>query len=187
MKIQIRSGVFETNSSSIHSIAVKRNSSEIGIHAWKARSNTQFLAFRLGQFAGSVKKYTSVSDRASYLWTLACSDDKKSADKRGRFISKTLEKIGIIAGFQEVRKKVYGDGDETWECCEAVDGTWFFIDHSDSWDTELVKKIFSDEEFMLDYLFGDSRVITYSDNGDFGEWLWSINDGIEREEYNKYN
>jgi len=184
MKINTRKSVFETNSSSLHSIAVKRGTGEQELAIWKKKNPDCRLEFELGEFGWEARKHTSVLSRASYLWTLACSDDKAKADVRMHFIKKVLKKHGIKAEFQEVNRKKY----DTFECCEAADGTWFYIDHAGDWYySGLLDIIFSDEKFLIDFLFGDSYVLTYNDNDDYSDWLWSVTDGIERDEYDKGN
>lgn len=182
MKTQIRSGVFETNSSSIHSIAIRRGSRELGINT--VLNSGGAIAFNLGEFGWAAKKYTSVEKRASYLWTMACSDTKKDADQREKFIRETLAELDIRCVFEPVVRKVYSDFG--YECCEKEDGDYFYIDHSDSWDW-FKEKIFSDKELLLDFLFGDSNVVTYNDNDDYDAWLASIDDGTPRETYTKGN
>ena len=181
MKIQIRQGVFETNSSSIHTIAIAKGTREPGINTILHSGGA--IAFNLGKFGWEAKKYTSIEKRASYLWTMACSDTKKDADQRERFIRDTLAGVDIRCVFEPVVEKVYDSG---YECCEKEDGGYFYIDHSDSWDY-FKEKIFSDKELLLDFLFGDSNVITYNDNDDYGTWLASIDDGTDREEFYKGN
>lgn len=181
MKTNIRQSVFETNSSSIHSIAVKRGTKDQGIEYVTKRDGA--IAFNLGQFGWKAMKHTSIVKRASYLWTLACSDTIKEANKRERFIRETLNEVGIKCVFQPVVQKVYESG---WECCVAEDGEYFYIDHSDSWGN-LTDKIFSDKDFLLDFLFGDSYVITYNDNDDYDDWLYAEDDGVDRDEYDKFN
>ena len=182
MKTQIRSGVFETNSSSIHSIAIRRGTRELGINTVICSGGA--IAFKLGEFGWSAKKYSSVENRASYLWTMACSDTKKDADQREKFIRETLAELDIRCVFEPVVRKVYSDFE--YECCEKEDGGNFYIDHSDSWDY-FKEKIFSDKDLLLDYLFGDSCVLTYNDNDDYDYWLYSVDDGTSRETYTKGN
>ena len=181
MKRQIRQGVFETNSSSIHTIAIAKGTRELGINT--VIHNGGAIAFNLGEFGWEARKYTSIKNRASYLWTLACSDTIKEANKRERFIRETLNEVGIKCVFQPVVKKVYESG---WECCGTEDGEYFYIDHSDSWGT-FTDRLFSDKDLLLDFLFGDSYVITYNDNDDYDNWLWAEDDGVDRDEYDKGN
>ena len=54
MKVQIRQGVFETNSSSIHTIAIGRRTSEPGINTILHSGGA--IAFNLGEFGWGMRE-----------------------------------------------------------------------------------------------------------------------------------
>ena len=183
MKTQIRSGVFETNSSSIHSIAIKRKSYEEGLESFKKWLSDPVLVFDLGEFGWAAKKYTTPASRASYLWTMACSDTIKEATRRKSYIESVLKEVGVSCRFQKVTAKKYEDG---YECCVAEDDSWFGIDHSDEWQA-FKELVFRDKDLLLDFLFGDSYILTYNDNDDYDYWLYSVDDGVKRDTWTKGN
>lgn len=184
MKKQIRRSVFETNSSSIHSIAIKRGSYEEGVNNFKKWLANPTLVFDLKEFGWEAKKYKSTACKASYLWTLACSDTLKDAIKRRRFIEETLKEKGISCRFQPVAEKKYEDG---YECCVTEDDSWFGIDHSECLE-EFKNKVFKDKELLLEFLFGDTYILTYNDNDEYGDWLASVEENEkEREHWIKGN
>ena len=175
--------MFETNSSSIHSIAIKRMSYEEGIENFKKWLSDPVLVFNLGEYGWEARKYTTTASRASYLWTMACSDTLKDAMRRKSYIESVLKDVGVSCKFQSVKAKKYESG---YECCVAEDDTWFGIDHSDEW-YDFKELVFRYRDILLDFLFGDSYVITYNDNDDYGDWLYSVDDGTPRETYTKEN
>lgn len=183
MKTQIRSGVFETNSSSIHSIAIRKYSYLDGLENFKKWLSDPVLVFDLGEFGWEARKYTTPASRASYLWTLACSDTLKDAMRRKSYIDSVLKGVGVSCRFQRVAEKKYEDG---YECCVAEDGSWFGIDHSEEW-SDFKDRVFRDKDLMLDFLFGDSYILTYNDNDDYDDWLYSVDDGTPRETYTRGN
>ena len=56
----IRKGIFETNSSSVHTLVIAHDNPEIPITK---------LYFSLGEFGWGPELLNSVEERASYLWT----------------------------------------------------------------------------------------------------------------------
>lgn len=183
MKTQIRSGVFDTNSSSIHSIAIRKYSYLDGLENFKKWLSDPVLVFDLREFGLEARKYTTPASRASYLWTMACSDTIKEATRRKRYIESVLKEVGVSCRFQKVTAKTYEDG---YECCVAEDDSWFGIDHSDEWQT-FKEQVFRDKDLLLDFLFGDSYVLTYNDSDDYDDWLYSVDDGVKRDTWTKGN
>lgn len=62
MKKQTRKGVFETNSSSVHTITISKNGYDKSIIP-------EVLVFIFGEFGWEVNKLSSVYEKASYLYT----------------------------------------------------------------------------------------------------------------------
>ena len=185
MKVQVRKGTFETNSSSIHTIAIAKGTYQDGIELYKVVYSDMPLKFELCEFGWEAEKYSSFYERASYLWTMACSDSFEDAIKRRMFIEETLLEQGIKSEFQPVVEEKYTSGGTY---CLAEDQSWFGIDHSDEWN-DFKRRIFSDKELLLDFLFGDAFILTYNDNDDYADWLMleDQDDGIERDYYTKGN
>ena len=145
MKVQIRKGVFETNSSSVHSIVIYKNASNLQIPS--------SLQFSLGEFGWEINVLTTPYEKAEYLYTaLYCTNpESKYID----FIRNTLAEKNCTAEFESL---------------ENV-SKWSYIDHSEElW--KFIDSVMSSKDALLSYLFSDKSVVyTYNDNLDH-EDLW---------------
>lgn len=143
MKIQIRSNTFETNSSSVHAIAVPKTFNKNHIH--------HKINFRLGEFGWEVDS----ADPADYLYTfLATTDNDEYMDK----LKEVLDKYNIEYTFQDKTVKsarYYG----------------YYIDHV-SVLQPFFDKLFKEgnEETLLSFIF-DGIVNTGNDNCSEDEML----------------
>lgn len=130
MKIQKRISCFETNSSSIHSLCIPRNTS------YKV---PKYVNFYLGCYGWGPDIETSPGN---YLYTyLALADDTERI--------KQLVDILYKHGVENVSFQPYKDKDR-WDI--------FYIDHapeSEDW----VNSLFNDEEKLLRHLFTPGTVI----------------------------
>ena len=141
---QIRNGVFETNSSSTHSICISKKP----VECWS------FVRFRIGEYGW---ENACVSDTASYLYTAilyaySYSEAEEKIDK----LKNILDKHSVSYVFEE---PVYETS--RW-------GTYLkygYIDHGYEC-TEFVEAVLNDEDMLLRYLFGDSCIYTGNDNQD---------------------
>lgn len=136
---QIRLGVFETNSSSTHSIAIPD----------KVDNRIQSLDLYFGDFGWSFREVNA----CEYLYT-AIYDiyDKEEADKKIKQLRKILERNGISCGHFE--EPVY-------------DGKWFesgYVDHGYEL-TDMINDLFANEDLLIRYING-ARVFTGNDNSD---------------------
>ena len=140
MKKQIRQGVFETNSSSTHSICIAKDVELIipkGLH------------FEFGEFGWNFDTLKSINQKASYLYTgLIVNDRQKDFNK----IVEVLKKKDVIATYESI------DDRTIWDCG--------YIDHSDKL-TNFLNVICEDEEKLMRFLFSPmSFILTGNDNGD---------------------
>lgn len=151
MKKQIRQGVFETNSSSTHSICIAKEC-ELTI--------PKELNFEFGKFGWERNTLNSVWSKASYLYTgLIANNRKEDADK----IIKFLKDKGIEVTAEEpiYEKHTY----------EGNDGSVYvknggYVDHSDELGSFL-DAVCKDEGKLMRYLFSPlSFIITGNDNDD---------------------
>ncbi len=141
MKKSIRTNIFETNSSSTHTISISRNFDV---------ANYQFpktLVFQGGEFGWDVDIYDDVESRCRYLYTAMCSlYDKKELEVKKKYIEDILQKHGVVAAFAKF--EYYDDG---------------YIDHSENlWN--FVGYVFENENNLLNYIFGDTLIYTSNDN-----------------------
>lgn len=143
MKRQIRQGVFETNSSSVHTIAIK-SGSQIAENIDSYRGET--LYFGLGDYGWERETYDTIESRAAYLNSSLESTYHTELREQ---ISEVLMRYGIECEFKT-----------------NDDGGFYCIDHGSEL-ADFVTEIANDENLLLDYLFGDAYVETGNDNGDY--------------------
>ena len=143
MKRQIRSSVFETNSSSTHSIAISKKPVVI----------SKSIHFGIGEFGWE----NGCADTADYLYTAILVQDEYNEllDK----LKEILDKYSIEYSFEEPEwhKSSYNDSDIWLE--------YGYVDHSYEL-REFIFTILDDENLLMRYLFGDSYVYTGNDNQD---------------------
>lgn len=192
MKRQIRNGVFETNSSSTHAICVAKDR----IDPDSLSENTVY--FTHDDFGWEFDKYSDTYSKASYLyqaiWSTTIPDmkyDWKDKLKQAEYELKKKELIDKkCKELQEILSRHHIKCDFTEEHFDSSGWDIGYIDHGNELD-EWVDKCFSDEIYLLTYLFGDSFVVTGNDNSDtFGEELYVGGDywnGELKEKYRKYD
>lgn len=166
MKRQIRRGVFETNSSSTHSICISKAPVKIG----------KDIYFGIGEYGWE----NSCVGIVNYLYTAILSmDDSKELLKR---LKNILDKHSIEYEFEEPVYYDYG---------YLKNG---YIDHSE--DTrEFIDAVLVDEDMLMRCLFGDSCVYTGNDNQDADpagcniadEIIWKYENGKYIEKPNPYH
>lgn len=149
MKHNIRRGVFETNSSSVHTIAIGKSDLEDHQEVW----------FKVGEFGWEQETYTDVSDKASYLWTAildstvrVMSDPAKgemeAVEDWKNYISETLSTGGIKSVFYMPK-----------------DNDFYYVDHSYNLKKWL-QSLREDSNLLMHFLFSpDSAIYTGNDNG----------------------
>lgn len=137
MKKQIRNSVFETNSSSTHSICISKK---------PVLATGKHVDFYIGDYGW---EHDSV-DPASYLYTaILCMSDSEELIEQ---LKDVLNRNKITYSFA---KPDYSE--EGW----LNNG---YVDHS--YDTrDFIDTVLSNEDMLIRYLFGDSYVYTGNDNG----------------------
>lgn len=133
---QIRSNIFETNSSSTHSISISKEK----IHKDHLPKE---LWFRVREFGWSC----GMADPCDYLYTAIW--ETSTPFKYLSKIADTLHRFGIGYTFGEVKMDKWG----------LSNGG---IDHG--LDEEIVEQIVMDEERLIRYLFGETCIYTGNDN-----------------------
>ena len=151
----IRRSIFETNSSSTHSICVSKENVDV-------KSLPKVVNFRLDNFGWE----TTEVNRADYLWTVLVMGQVYYGDRCGydlnerrQQIETTLLNVGIESIFEDPKFDSHG-------CIE-----WGGIDHWEGFK-EFFDLIFEDDQALFRYLFGDSHVYTGNDN--------SLDDGYDK-------
>lgn len=141
MKRQIRNSVFETNSSSTHSIAISKKPVAIG----------KSIHFGIGEF-GWENDCVGTTD---YLYTAILEQDNRE-DLLDR-LKEILDKYSIEYEFEEPE---YIDSESGYKWLDNG-----YIDHSNE-VREFIFAVLNDEDLLMRCLFGDSCVYTGNDNQD---------------------
>lgn len=171
MKRQIRNSVFETNSSSTHSIAISKAPVVTG----------KCINFNIGEFGWE----NGTADTADYLYT-AILEQNNSTELINR-LKEILDKHQIEYRFEKPRyeKSAYGEYEYL---------AYGYIDHSQDLG-EFLDAVLTNEDLLMRYLFGDSTVYTGNDNQDENpsgcgiadEYYWTEENGKYVKEPNPYH
>lgn len=150
MKTQIRNNVFETNSSSVHTISISNSSPQ---------SIDNYIFFDRGEYGWEWEIYNSCQDKANYLYE--CMIDlfyhNNSLEEKCDRIREELALYEVDCDFA----KVNGDN--------VFDG---YVDHG-SQNEELVNYLLDNPDKLIDYLFNDtSYIATGNDNVDSMYCTW---------------
>lgn len=167
MKIQIRKSVFETNSSSVHTLTITKNPNNLKF--------PKKLIFDSGDYGWEHACLTTPEEKASYLWEGICSvfpdHENKNLTEYNKAIdsiTKILKSVGVKAIFKYNNPK-YEESEwgNCYEFCDkdgnVDDG---YMDHSSELCTFLYDVCF-DKTKLLNYLFStESFIKTGNDNED---------------------
>ena len=169
MKRQIRRRCFETNSSSTHAICITKRKTD--------KDNfPDSVEFNHDEFGWEFEVYEDVLNKASYLYQAICDLCNEDNKKKSEYIDQiydTLGKYGIECSFDTNDKDENG-----WSIG--------YIDHG--YDTEdFVNAVMNNENRLLRYLFGESKVITGNDNGYTFDNYMNEHDFSDYEVYYKGN
>lgn len=156
---KIRQHVFETNSSSLHSITVSAH--EPNVHP-------DSIHFECGEFGWEVEEYTHFIDKASYLWTAV-------VHIFGEYVG-SENGIYRLEGdeYQAIKEKIkkacidYGVKDVTFQ--ERFRGRGWsddagYIDHTP--DRDFVDELVNDEDRLQRFLFSDDSCIATGNDNDY--------------------
>lgn len=144
MKRQIRSSVFETNSSSTHSIAIPKKPVIAG----------EYISFNIGEFGWE----NDCVDTANYLYTAILEQDDR--DELLDKLKDILNNHSIKYKFEEPKYEKSNDGKRIWLSFKCG-----YIDHANE-TRKFILAVLNDEDLLMRYLFGDSAVYTGNDNQD---------------------
>ena len=152
----IRRGVFESNSSSTHSIAISKDKvpNVAGKHVY----------FGAGEYGW---EQDCVEDTASYLHTaIVDSSTPAQYEERINKIKEILDRYGVQYEFAPVKYKK-SEYNPDYEYIEFASPyyQWAHVDHAYEC-AELINTLLSNEDLLIRYLFGDSCIYTGNDNSD---------------------
>lgn len=154
MKRQVRSGMFETNSSSVHALIIPR---ECNVPQRK-------LYVSHGEFGWEVKKYRSPDDLISYLCQGVCGDawltaryelGIKDDAKIREYVERSV--MSFVAPIKEHGLDIEFDDGYFGLDGDRVSG---YIDHCESLDLDAFA---NDADKLLRFVFG-GEIITGNDN-----------------------
>lgn len=161
MKTTIRQSVFETNSSSVHTIAIAKNATNL--HIPKQISFYEHL-----DFGWEFDVYNDINTKFTYLINAIdesswCSEDKKiqkeRLDKYMSLLKIRLQELDVTVpqGLPEI---IYDTKYHFW----SLDGNLGGIDHGDEC-REFIENILNDPIQFKNFLFDPkSQIITSNDN-----------------------
>lgn len=184
MKRKIRNNVFETNSSSIHTLVIAHDIDKNSVTPTE-------IHFNLGEFGWEYNNLSDMNSKASYLWTYICVE-LAFYDTKHRWDEKDLmyaEAQANVEKYMQVLRDIlepYGftcefeDPEYTSSCRKS-----YYIDHSSEWATSEYNKdengkyhwkkidggpfenMLYDKDMLFDYLFSNnSNIATGNDNDD---------------------
>lgn len=139
---QIRNGVFETNSSSTHSICISKT---------PVKNLPEFVRFVPGEYGW---ENVTVNDTASYLWEAILDGPPLLVEPRKERLTAALDRLGVKYSFKYPPK--------------SSNGKWYeygYIDHAYEC-ADLIEALLSNDDLLARYLFGDSFINTGNDNQD---------------------
>ena len=175
-KVQVRRGIFETNSSSTHVISISKDNDE-----FKEKLPNR-VHFGHGDFGWEWEVYNTLQDKANYLFT-AIVDNGKSR-KYKPLITAILAKHGIEAEFEETVENQYDNG-ETYE--EFKEDKYAYVDHAYC-AKDFIEEVCENEELLMAYLFSDTSFVeTGNDNEDGPDDLGARVGAVSIAEYYKGN
>ena len=155
MKV-MRRNVFESNSSSCHSIAISKEKvpNVAGKHVY----------FGAGEYGW---EQDCVGDTASYLHTaIVDSSTPAQYEERINKIKEILDRHGVQYEFAPVKyKKSEYNPDREYIEFASHNYQWAHVDHAYEC-AELINTLLSNDDLLIRYLFGDSCIYTGNDNSD---------------------
>ena len=161
--INIRQNIFETNSSSTHSICIaKKKNYEI----------PETFYFKIGEFGWEERFIYDSTELGSYLYTSIVCTNYYPLENFKNYVYEVLGKYGCECTFE---KPVYN---ERWHFLE--DG---YVDHAGELG-EFLEAVMHSESKLLKFLFSpDSFIITGNDNSD---WYFDIVEDVDFSKVEKY-
>lgn len=150
MKRQVRCGVFETNSSSVHSIAIPRECNA-----------AEYMSFHTGEFGWTFDQ----ADPQDYFYTALyeTSATQKELNEKIDRLKCILQDHGVESDFSEPRAHIYDWGGKPYLALD--DG---YIDHGNELQ-EFVSELLNDGDKLVRFLSG-GLVFTGNDNCGDNEW-----------------
>lgn len=189
MKTQIRRSVFETNSSSTHSISIVKEPTNIHFPTT--------MEFNVGEFGWEWKIYSDYRSKASYLYTAilynTCLESntelidgkqkcRAMVKEKLNKIKNALSKYGIKCIFQSFKITSYNYEYSTWSYYPDTRG---YIDHGNELK-EWINTILNDETLLINFLFDNGSVIETGNDNEECPWREYFDEFEDLRSTNKY-
>lgn len=161
MKRQIRNSVFETNSSSTHSIAIP-----------KKCGYPNHISFYVGDYGWSFDEVSPID----YFYTAlyATSETEQECNERIKKLTNILDRYDIEYYFSKPKTDTWHDDYDNTDYFSLEDG---YIDHAYEL-VDFVNELLNDEDKLLRFLYG-GLVFTGNDNEDDNGFISRYNEFIE--------
>ena len=157
MKTQIRKSVFETNSSSVHSISIAKYNSKTDDHI--------VLEAVPGQFGWEHELYESAFYKLSYLWTAVyCFADDEALGEEQDFDKHAQ----ILEDWKKIISDVFIEYNIEIGFKHVTPFSWdYYIDHHYMLK-DMLEDFKNNPELMVDFVMGEKSALeTYNDNDDY--------------------
>lgn len=188
---QIRNNVFETNSSSVHTISIPKKSIDISDVDKIKQYVPSYIAVGGYGFGWEEDDYGDFVSLANYLFINMvddsnCSDVKPNNldhvdkfEKRCNFVKTTLAKYGIDIDFKYDLNS-WDDYNTIYIHCDG------YIDHGFE-NYGFVNHVLASEENLLTYLL-KGYIVTGNDNCDYSKDMWDHINGndIDKDEFDVF-
>lgn len=170
---QIRKSVFETNSSSTHSICITTER-DIELNIPK-----DALHFYCGEFGWEWRALRTTEDKASYLYSsILTVYGNKEAEEKKNVLFDMLGEDGIECVFEEPKYNQYGN----YVFCDNAS-----IDHAGEGEhKDFVESVLRNKRRLYRYLFSSQSFVLTGNDNDYDRDV-SINVDYKHDEYHKGN
>lgn len=142
MKKKIRKGVFETNSSSTHSISIAVGNNE-GLLDTIVPNEDGVIVLTGGEFGWEIEEYNDAITKANY-----CAIDQLNNDERVEMLKRVIKE-------QTGAKMVTSIISDDWD-----NGDYSYIDHQSVGTSD---EAFESEEKLREFIFNKNSIL-YTDN-----------------------
>ena len=155
MKRQVRKSVFETNSSSVHSISIAKYSFKTDIKT----DNHIVLEAVPGQFGWEHELYESSFDKLSYLWTaIYCLADNEARVEEKDFVKHAQ----ILEDWKKIISPIFTGYNIEIEYKHVAPFSWdYYIDHRYELNN-MLEDFKNNPELMVDFVMGKNQFLKHT-------------------------
>lgn len=175
MKLQIRRGVFETNSSSTHALCICEND-EVDFAKIKQDYENVIITIDGDEFGWNFDVHFDVQTKLNYMFTMitACCNNEDAALTLMNKMKTLLESIGVTIQYRfdtVITKQMTTFLNCYYTEFHDKNGCKFkgYVDHPN----ETILDLLDDKDMFFKFLFGkESMLVTGNDNyEDFGDYM----------------